>query len=121
LEGVGHKHQDTLQSLLYKNKFVYIVKEYQNKLNTYLRDIETINNQAGHFLDSKIEFKKEWASAVVQYSVPDLDAQLSGLVAEAVDLGRLETQLQQSATATTPTAQPPPVNRHFISRDPAKA
>ena len=29
-----------------KNKFVYIVKEYQNKLNSYLKEIETINSQA---------------------------------------------------------------------------
>ena len=43
LEGIGQKHAETLQGLIQKNKFVYIVKEYQNKLNAYLKEIETIN------------------------------------------------------------------------------
>lgn len=28
LEGIGQKHQEALQNLIQKNKFVYIVKEY---------------------------------------------------------------------------------------------
>ena len=46
LEDVGVKHKETLQQLMHKNKFVFIVKEYQNKLNSYLKEVETINAQA---------------------------------------------------------------------------
>lgn len=73
-----------------KNKFVYIVKEYQNKLNTYLREIETINAQASQFLESGVDFKSEWSRDLVKYNHSDLDFQLSSLANEAINLNKLE-------------------------------
>eukprot|EP00347_Sterkiella_histriomuscorum_P006209 403353644 len=111
LEGIGQKHQEQLQNLISKNKFVYIVKEYQNKLNSYLKEIETINTQASQFLQLNVDFKKEWSSEIVKYSVSDMDFQLSNLVNEVINLNKLESHFfKQQKTS----------KKGFILKDPAQ-
>ncbi len=50
---------EAISTFMSRNKFVHIFKGYNSKLNSYLKEVETINDKAQAFLDGNINFKKD--------------------------------------------------------------
>lgn len=61
-------------------------------------------------MESGVEFKREWASDLVKYSMSDLEFQMSSIVNESVNLNKLETHFFHKQK----------VSKLYMMKDPAK-